>query len=209
VGLAKFLIGESLRHHARGGVVRLPGEPFGLYFNGIALVSSVLDFSTISFNAGNDLPFVMYLPTETAVAWFHKKLPADLQSDRKKALKESEQFALAITNRALMQGSALSASERKHIVKELRALTGLSEDYVDRANLRIYAHRFFCGVCCRKEASSSGATTRGGQDRTRRHQRFPGVRPQFHLGAGAFHSHLERLRPARTQISRAICRTKY
>jgi len=146
----KFLIGESYGTTRAAGLSGYLENRFGLYFNGIALVSSVLDFSTISFNAGNDLPFVMYLPTETAVAWFHKKLPADLQSDRKKALKESEQFALGDYNRALMQGSALSASERKHIVKELARLTGLSEDYVDRANLRIYAHRFFAELL-RKE----------------------------------------------------------
>jgi carboxypeptidase C (cathepsin A) len=139
----KFLIGESYGTTRAAGLSGYLESRFGMYLNGIALVSSVLDFSTISFNAGNDLPFVLYLPTETAVAWFHKKLPPDLQADRKKALMESEQYALGDYSRALMQGSALSAPDRQRVIKEVARLTGLSEDYVDRANLRVRASRYF------------------------------------------------------------------
>jgi carboxypeptidase C (cathepsin A) len=139
----KFLIGESYGTTRAAGLSGYLENRFGLYLNGIALVSSVLDFSTISFNAGNDLPYIMFLPTETAVAWFHKKLPPDLQADRAKALKEAEQFALGDYAHALLQGSALVGSDRHKIVKEVARLTGLSEKYVDQANLRIRAGRFF------------------------------------------------------------------
>jgi carboxypeptidase C (cathepsin A) len=139
----KFLIGESYGTTRAAGLSGYLENRFGMYLNGIALVSSVLDFSTISFNAGNDLPFVLYLPTETAVAWFHKKLPPDLQADRKKALMESEQYALGDYSRALVQGSALSAPDRQRVIKEVARLTGLSGDYVDRANLRVHASRYF------------------------------------------------------------------
>ncbi len=47
----------------------------GIYLNGITLISSVLNFETISFAAGNDLPYILYLPSYTATAWYHKKLP--------------------------------------------------------------------------------------------------------------------------------------
>jgi carboxypeptidase C (cathepsin A) len=139
----KFLIGESYGTTRAAGLSGYLEDRFGMYLNGIALVSSVLDFSTISFNAGNDLPYILYLPTETAIAWFHKKLPPDLQADRKKALRESEQYALGDYSRALLQGSALSASDRQRVVKEVARLTGLSEDYVDRSNLRVRASRYF------------------------------------------------------------------
>jgi carboxypeptidase C (cathepsin A) len=139
----KFLIGESYGTTRAAGLSGYLENRFGIYLNGIALISSVLDFSTLSFNPGNDLPFVLYLPTETAVAWYHKKLPPDLQADKKKALQESEHYALGDYSRALLQGSALSASDRQRAVKQLARLTGLSEDYVDRANLRIYASRYF------------------------------------------------------------------
>jgi carboxypeptidase C (cathepsin A) len=139
----KFLIGESYGTTRAAGLSGYLENRFGMYLNGIALVSSVLDFSTISFNAGNDLPFVLYLPTETAVAWFHKKLPPDLQADRKKALRESEQYALGDYSRALAQGSALSTPDRQRAIKEVARLTGLSEDYVDLSNLRVPAFRYF------------------------------------------------------------------
>jgi carboxypeptidase C (cathepsin A) len=139
----KFLIGESYGTTRAAGLSGYLESRFGLYLNGIALVSSVLDFSTISFNPGNDLPFILYLPTETAVAWFHHKLPPDLQADRKKALRESEQYALGDYSRALLQGSALSAPDRQRVIKEVARLTGLSGDYVDRANLRVHASRYF------------------------------------------------------------------
>jgi len=114
-----------------------------LYLNGIALISSVLDFSTISFNAGNDLPYTLFLPSETAAAWYHKKLPPDLQADMKKALAESEKFAMNDYSRALLKGADLSADERGKIGKSLARLTGLSEQYVERADLRVDASQFF------------------------------------------------------------------
>ena len=139
----KFLIGESYGTTRAAGLSSYLENRFGMYLNGIVLVSAVLDFSTISFDAGNDLPYILFLPTETATAWFHKKLPADLQADQKKALAEAEEFAMGAYSRALMQGSKLSADERATTIKEFARLTGLSEDYVDRANLRVHAGQFF------------------------------------------------------------------
>jgi carboxypeptidase C (cathepsin A) len=139
----KFLIGESYGTTRAAGLSGYLENRFGLYLNGIALVSSVLDFSTISFNPGNDLPYILYLPTETAVAWYHKKLPPDLQKDRDKALKESERYALGDFSRALMQGSALPAGDRQKAVQEVARLTGLSPEFVDRDNLRVPSYQYF------------------------------------------------------------------
>jgi carboxypeptidase C (cathepsin A) len=139
----KFIIGESYGTTRAAGLSGHLEDRYGIYLNGIMLVSSVLDFSTLSFEPNNDLPCILYLPTETAAAWYHKKLPPDLQADRTKALAESEQFALGDYAHALLLGSTLPAADRQQIVKNLARLTGLSEDYVDRADLRIRAHQFF------------------------------------------------------------------
>ncbi len=139
----KFLIGESYGTTRAAGLSGYLEHRFGLYLNGIALISAVLDFSTISPDAGNDLPYIMYLPTETAVAWFHKKLPPDLQADRAKALRESEQFATGDYAHALMQGRGLSAAERHKTIAKVARLTGLPEHYVDLANMRIHVSRYF------------------------------------------------------------------
>lgn len=163
----KFLIGESYGTTRAAGLSGYLEDNYGMYLNGIVLVSSVLDFSTLSFGAGNDLPYILYLPSETAAAWYHKKLPADLQADRAKALAESEQFALGDYSRALMQGATLSAADRQNIVRTLARLTGLSEDYVDRADLRIHAQQFFKELL-RSERLTIGRydTRRTGVDRT-------------------------------------------
>jgi carboxypeptidase C (cathepsin A) len=139
----KFLIGESYGTTRAAGLSSYLEDRYGMYLNGIMLVSAVLDFSTISFNDGNDLPYIFFLPTETATAWYHKKLAPDLQADPKKALAEAEKFALGPYTLALMQGANLPANERAATVKELARLTGLSEDYIDRANLRVRVFHFF------------------------------------------------------------------
>ena len=113
-----------------------------MYLNGIILISSVLNFGTLEFDKGNDLPYILFLPTYTATAWYHKKLPADLQSDLKKAIAESEQFASGEYTLALMKGDQLSSEERAKAVQKLARLTGLSPEFIDRSDLRISDRRF-------------------------------------------------------------------
>lgn len=151
----KFLIGESYGTTRAAGLSGYLEDRYGLYLNGIVLVSSVLNFETLSFNVGNDLPYILYLPTETATAWYHKKLPPDLQSDQKKALAEAEAFALGDYTHALMQGAALTEAERAAAAKELARLTGLAQEYVERANLRVTAGHFFKELL-RKEGLTIG-----------------------------------------------------
>jgi len=162
----KFLIGESYGTTRAAGLSGYLEDHSGIYLNGIMLVSAVLDFSTISFNPGNDMPYICFLPSETAAAWYHKKLPADLQADRARALAESEKFATGPYANALMQGSALSDSERRKVLKSLARFTGLSEDYLDRADLRVHAQQFFKELL-RSEHLTIGRydTRRTGRDR--------------------------------------------
>ncbi|MDB6053886.1 MAG: peptidase serine carboxypeptidase [Verrucomicrobiales bacterium] len=139
----KFLIGESYGTTRAAKLSGLLQERFGMYLNGIMLVSVVLDFQTISFVPGNDLPYVLFLPTYTSTAWYHKKLKGNLQASLLDAMNESEKFATGEYLLALNKGAALPDAERKHIVQKLSELTGLSEDFVDRADLRIHAGNFF------------------------------------------------------------------
>ena len=66
----------------------------GMNFNGVILISTVLNFQTLRFDEGNDLPYILFPAGYTATAWYHKKLSADLQADRGRALAEAETFAL-------------------------------------------------------------------------------------------------------------------
>lgn len=138
----KFLIGESYGTTRAGGLSEYLQNRYGMYLNGIMLVSAILNFMTARFTPGNDLPFILFLPTYTATAWYHNKLSPDLQKDLRKTLAMAEEFAANDYALALMKGNRLSVAERKRIAVKLAQLTGLSEEYVEQTNLRINIHRF-------------------------------------------------------------------
>jgi len=138
----KFLIGESYGTTRAAALSGHLQERHGLYLNGIMLVSSILDFSTAEFNPGNDLPYVLFLPTYAATAWYHRRLDDALQKDLRKTLKEVEAFAAQEYTLALMKGDSLPNGERDQILKKLARYTGLSTEYLDRTNLRVEIHRF-------------------------------------------------------------------
>jgi len=133
----KFLAGESYGTTRAAGLSGYLQQRFGMYLNGIVLISSILNFQTAYFNEGNDLPFVLFLPSYTTTAWYHKKLPPDLQGDFAKAVAESEGFASNDYTLALMKGDRLTGSARQAIVEKLSRLTGLSPAVVEENNLRI------------------------------------------------------------------------
>ena len=139
----KFLIGESYGTTRAAGLSGYLQERHGLYLNGIMLVSSILDFQTAYFQPGNDLPYIVYLPTYTATAWYHNKLTPELQKDLPTTLREAEAFALGDYALALLKGSALSAEERQTITAKLARYTGLAPEYIARTDLRIQDGRFF------------------------------------------------------------------
>ena len=138
----KFLAGESYGTTRAAALSGHLQQSLGMNLNGIMLISAVLNFGTISFDAGNDMPYVFYLPSYTAAAWYHKKLPRDLQADRRKALEEAGRFAQGEYNLALMKGADLSAPERAQVAQKLARLTGLTPKFIDLSNLRVPAAAF-------------------------------------------------------------------
>jgi len=136
----KFLAGESYGTLRAAGLAEHLQERYGMYLNGVALISSVLDMATIRFTEGNDLPHALFVPAYAAIAHFHGKHPG---RSLEEVLAEAEEFAERVYPWALGRGARLSADERSSVVRTLAALTGLSEDYVDRAGLRIEHIRFF------------------------------------------------------------------
>lgn len=133
----KFLIGESYGTTRASGLAQYLQERHGLFLNGIMLISAALNFATLEFDDGNDLPYPLLLPTYTATAWYHNKLGPDLQGSLSAALKESEAFAAGDYTLGLMKGSALTKTERSKLLKQLSRLTGLSSAYLDDHDLRV------------------------------------------------------------------------
>ena len=102
----------------------------------------MIDFSTLRGGAANDLQFPGFLPTYTVTAWYHKKLPADLQADFDKAVRESRDFAYGEYLVALNKGNRLTTQEWDDMARKMARYTGLSPDYIQQANLRISPARF-------------------------------------------------------------------
>ena len=131
-----FLVGESYGTTRAAGLSGYLVEK-GIAFNGILLVSSILNFQTGRFTKGNDLPYPLFLPTYTATAWYHKKLSPDLQQDFAKTRAEVEQWTSTGYAEALAKGDRLSPEERSAVIDRLSRYTGLSKTFIDQANLRI------------------------------------------------------------------------
>jgi len=138
-----FLVGESYGTTRAAGLSGYLVERSGIAFNGIVLVSSILNFETADFSRGNELPYSLFLPTYTATAWYHKKLPPDLESKPLRAvLDESEAFAANGYPQALSKGTSIGEAERAGTLDKLSRLTGLDRKYIDIADLRVDIQHF-------------------------------------------------------------------
>jgi carboxypeptidase C (cathepsin A) len=141
----KFLFGESYGT-TRSAALASYLEDKGIDLNGIVLLSTILNFNLdweINFDpvsiGGGDWGYVLYLPTEAAVAWYHHKVSAP---SLPAFLHQVENFAMGEYLDALAKGAQLSAAERDDVVRKLHQYTGLSEQYLRESNLRVPYLRF-------------------------------------------------------------------
>jgi carboxypeptidase C (cathepsin A) len=137
-----YLAGESYGTTRASAMAGYLNDRYGIAVNGITLISSVLDFKTLEAGPENDLPYEMYLPSFAAVAWYHKKLAPDYQADLQKTIDEARKFTTDVYAPALLKGASLTIAERTKLIKQLAGFTGLSEDLIDRDDLRINPGQF-------------------------------------------------------------------
>ena len=115
----------------------------GIAFNGIVLISTIMNFETTNFAAGNDLPYEMFLPSYAATAWYHKKLPSDLQARSVQDVAgEVARWAANDYALALDKGDRLAQQERQDVIAKLSRYTGLAPQFLDNANLRVPLNLF-------------------------------------------------------------------
>ncbi len=140
----KFIVGESYGTTRAAGLSDFLQKRYGLYLNGIVLVSTVLNFATIDFNPGNDTPYALFMPSYAATAWYHNKLSPEMQSKTlPDLLKEAEQFASHDYLQALFQGDSLSADKKQEIAERLSNFVGLPTSYIKMLNCRLPDQLFF------------------------------------------------------------------
>src|SRR6266478_3048271 len=141
----KYLFGESYGTPRSAVLINQLESDRAIDFNGVILLSQILNFDLSpdrpTGNPGIDLPYQTVLPTYAATAWYHKKLPGE-RKELEALLAEVEQFAMGDYGRALAAGSDLGAADRQAIAEKLHQYTGLSLDYILKADLRIDGGEF-------------------------------------------------------------------
>lgn len=139
----KYLIGESYGTTRASALSDHVQQRFGMYLNGVILVSAVLNFQTLDFAAGNDLPYAMFLPSYTATAWYHKQLPpAQLAKPLTQLLQEARAYAQTDYTVALMKGNTLTAAEEQQLQTNLQLYTGLTPTYLKNTHYRPVMYKF-------------------------------------------------------------------
>ena len=137
----KFIGGESYGTTRSAAVIReLEGGFDDVAINGIILISAILDFTIDGPTPGNELPYLTHLPTQAATAHYHGKAGQGVPIEA--FVQEAREFALGPLAQALLQGNDLLPDVRARIRSELARFTGLSEDYIERSDLRIRSDRF-------------------------------------------------------------------
>lgn len=135
----KFVIGESYGTTRASGLASYLQTQHQLYLNGVILVS----MTSLGLQAGDDMGFVTRLPHMTATAWYHKKLPADLQQKSiKQVVDDARTFAFGDYVQALTKGNTLTDAERSAMADRLARYTGLPAKFILSANLRVDSGRF-------------------------------------------------------------------
>jgi len=136
-----YMLGESYGTTRAAGVAGYLADQ-GIAFNGITLLSTVLNFQSLVNTKTNDQPFIFLIPTFTMIAGYHHKLPPDLAQDMNKAREEAEQWASGEYAQALAKGDAISSEERQRVIEHMARYTGLKPEILDQANLRIDVPKF-------------------------------------------------------------------
>ncbi|KQN04431.1 peptidase S10 [Sphingobium sp. Leaf26] len=135
----KYIFGESYGT-TRSGALAYQLEDRGLTLNGVVLLSSIMNYGIRQ--SGFDAIHVGYLPSYAATAWYHNRVPGGRPESLDAFVEEARTFANGAYATALLKGSDISAQESDAIAQQLSRFTGLSVDYLKRANLRVSLSRF-------------------------------------------------------------------
>ncbi|RYG67101.1 carboxypeptidase [bacterium] len=136
----KYLIGESYGTVRASGLALELQDSQWIHVNGVILVAP----TDLGITREGPVHDALYLPYYAATAWYHKKLPADLQKrDLDKILPEVEQFTVTELIPALAQGGFLPEERKKALAARFARYSGLPQEVVFRNNLKISTNQFW------------------------------------------------------------------
>jgi len=178
----KFLLGESYGGIRAAGLAEHLQTRYGMSLNGVVLLSSLLDFSTLQPAPGNDLSYLVYLPAYAGAAHYHGKI----QGDRDALIKSATDYAFTEYAAALLKGSSLEASQRDAVAAKLASFTGIPAQTWIEQNLRL-SPMLFRGLLLKDTGKVLGRFDgRVAWDSSDRSDPYPGYDPSYSLTQGAF-----------------------
>ena len=133
----KYLAGESYGTTRAAGLSGYLQDRHGMMLNGLVLISAVMNFQTLYFTSGNDLPYALFLPAFAATAYHHGKIDKQRYPDFKQFLQSAEDFAIGEYNSMLMKGDMLTDSEKELLAGRISDFTGLRPEFVHDHHYRI------------------------------------------------------------------------
>ncbi|MEY3376971.1 MAG: hypothetical protein RL463_1281 [Bacteroidota bacterium] len=130
----KYLIGESYGTGRVSGLALELQNVHWMFVNGVILVSP----TTLGIERDGPVGAALRLPYYAATAWYHKQLPADLQSkDLTDMLPEVEKFTVDELIPAMARGGFLEENKKKEIAKKMSRYSGISEQVILQNNLDV------------------------------------------------------------------------
>ncbi len=137
----RYLLGESYGT-TRSAVLASHLQRANIDLNGIVLVSVVLQFNTIQFAPGDDIPYIVNLPSYAITARYLDRLPGGSPDNLEAFMAEVEAWSLNEYATALLAGTTVDPEKRARVIDQMHLYTGLSKDFIDKSNLRVTAPAF-------------------------------------------------------------------
>jgi len=149
----KYLIGESYGGTRVMGLSAALQERQWMYLNGVIMVSPA-DYKV--YREAGPVSSALNLPYFSAAAWFHNKLPYNLQQkDLTDILPEVEEYTIDKLIPAISKGGFISEQEKMEVAKKISEYSGLSLESVIQNNLDIPT-RFFWKDLLRDQGKTIG-----------------------------------------------------
>jgi len=178
----KYLLGESYGGVRAAGLANHLQSRYGMSLNGVVMLSTLLDFSTLQTSPGNDLGYLVFLPSFTGVAHFHHKI----RGDRDALVRECTDFAFGEYATALLKGNALDEKSRAALAVKLARFSGIDAAIWLTHDLRLDA-TFFRAELLRKEGKVIGRfDARVAWDTADQAAQAPDCDPSYELAYGTF-----------------------
>lgn len=134
----KIILGESYGGIRAAGVAERLYKAYGMPVNGVVMLSSLVDYRSLSASSGNDLAYEVFFPTMVALAHFHGKIEGELDT----LIQRAQEFVANEYAPTLRRGRNVTEQELRAVAQKMNELTSIGVDYFMANQLRVSASQF-------------------------------------------------------------------